>query len=193
MSKYKPDAGKADLRQHIPDGVLSDRKTLAKLSKVDALNIPDGILPNKEAEAFLHTITADAPRDDRPQPKVRTATLDGYRETAKRIGKRHTPQPDAAGKGAINIVFDGPPGPEAGRFVEVEDDDGHGIKVGEWIQRENGCWNLHITTAKQPPLDVQAVLEAKLTAIIKWLEMNQPDVFRRGLWEALQAGIGGGK
>ena len=127
--------------------------------------------------------------------KINDLALDAIR-AAPDAGKAPTdsdPQPDAEGKGAINIVFDGPPGPEAGRFVEVEDDDGHGIKVGEWIQRENGCWNLHITTAKQPALDVQAVLEAKLTAIIKWLEMNQPDVFRRGLWEALQAGKGGGK
>lgn len=32
----------------------------------------------------------------------------------------------------IVIVFDGPPGPEAGRFVEVEDEAGHSIRVGDW-------------------------------------------------------------
>lgn len=32
----------------------------------------------------------------------------------------------------IHIVFDGPPGHESGRFVEVEDETGAGIKVGEW-------------------------------------------------------------
>ena len=28
-------------------------------------------------------------------------------------------------------------------------------------------------------------LEAKLSAMTKWLEVNQPDVFKRGLWEAI--------
>ncbi len=45
----------------------------------------------------------------------------------------------------INIVFDGPPGPEAGRFVDSETDDGKGIRVGEWIERPDGTWALRIT------------------------------------------------
>jgi hypothetical protein len=44
----------------------------------------------------------------------------------------------------IDIVFDGPPGPEAGRFVEVEDHRRHSIKFGEWVQREDGYWVLRI-------------------------------------------------
>lgn len=46
---------------------------------------------------------------------------------------------------AINIVFDGPPGPEAGRFVEVETDDGASINIGEWVERPDGYWALRIT------------------------------------------------
>jgi hypothetical protein len=46
---------------------------------------------------------------------------------------------------AINIVFDGPPGPEAGRFVEVETDNGASIKIGTWVKREDGWWALRIT------------------------------------------------
>lgn len=46
---------------------------------------------------------------------------------------------------AINIVFDGPPGPEAGRFIEVETDGGASINVGKWVERENGWWALRIT------------------------------------------------
>jgi hypothetical protein len=46
---------------------------------------------------------------------------------------------------AINIIFDGPPGPESGRFVEVETDDGHSINAGEWCQRLDGLWALRIT------------------------------------------------
>lgn len=34
----------------------------------------------------------------------------------------------------IDVVFDGPPGPVAGRFVEVEDGDGFSIGLGKWIE-----------------------------------------------------------
>ncbi len=46
----------------------------------------------------------------------------------------------------IDIVFDGPPGHIAGRFVEVENQDGHSISVGEWIERDDGYWVLRIET-----------------------------------------------
>jgi hypothetical protein len=35
---------------------------------------------------------------------------------------------------ALNFVFDGPPGPDMPRLVEVEDDDGRGVTVGEGKQ-----------------------------------------------------------
>ena len=49
----------------------------------------------------------------------------------------------------INIVFDGPPGPDSryqigGTFVDVETDDGKSIKIGEWIKDEI-WWKLRIT------------------------------------------------
>lgn len=44
----------------------------------------------------------------------------------------------------IDIVFDGPPGPVSGRFVEVEDEDGKGIRIGEWVDRGDGNWALRI-------------------------------------------------
>ena len=43
----------------------------------------------------------------------------------------------------INILFDGPLGPEAGRFVEVETDAGNSISIGEWLER-GGYWVLRI-------------------------------------------------
>jgi hypothetical protein len=45
----------------------------------------------------------------------------------------------------INIIFDGPPGPESGCFVEVETDDGKSLNAGEWKQRTDGLWSLRIT------------------------------------------------
>jgi len=46
---------------------------------------------------------------------------------------------------AINVIFDGPPSHESGRFVEVEDDAGRSINAGEWIERKDGLWALRIT------------------------------------------------
>lgn len=47
---------------------------------------------------------------------------------------------------AINIIFDGPPAHESGRFIEVETDAGAGIGVGEWIEKEDGLWALRISS-----------------------------------------------
>ena len=44
----------------------------------------------------------------------------------------------------LRIVFDGPPGQAAGRFVEVENADGRSINAGEWRQRSDGLWELVI-------------------------------------------------
>ena len=47
----------------------------------------------------------------------------------------------------IDIVFDGPPAAESGRFVEVENPAGASVKVGEWIDRGDGLWALRISFA----------------------------------------------
>ena len=49
----------------------------------------------------------------------------------------------------IDVVFDGPPSHESGRFIEVEDSDGHSIKVGEWIHRADDYWALRIPLPHQ--------------------------------------------
>lgn len=51
----------------------------------------------------------------------------------------------------IDIVFDGPPGPVAARFVEVENAQGESINFGEWLERDDGFWVLRI----QPTEDKQ--------------------------------------
>ena len=45
----------------------------------------------------------------------------------------------------INIIFDGPPNNESGRFVEVETDDGKSINIGAWSEHNDGHWALRIT------------------------------------------------
>ena len=44
----------------------------------------------------------------------------------------------------INIIFDGPPGNESGRFVEVENEQGASIGVGEWVSLGDGLWALSL-------------------------------------------------
>lgn len=43
-----------------------------------------------------------------------------------------------------DIVLDGPPEHLAGRFVEVETPDGASVKLGDWIERDDGYWVLRI-------------------------------------------------
>lgn len=52
----------------------------------------------------------------------------------------------------IDFVFDGPPGPESPGFVEVENEDGKSVSVGEWVEREDGYWCLRIEPEGIPSL-----------------------------------------
>jgi len=54
----------------------------------------------------------------------------------------------------MDVVFDGPPSHESGRFVEVEDSHGRSVAAGTWIHRNDGYWVLRFT-----PGDVQAVAD----------------------------------
>lgn len=77
---------------------------------------------------------------------------------------------------AINIVFDGPPGPVAGRFVEVETDDGKSIRV-EWAGRSvrsprGDLYEVHqmsehvwLTTKNGAALDAWKTSEASAKAV----------------------------
>jgi hypothetical protein len=47
----------------------------------------------------------------------------------------------------LDVLFDGPPSHEAGRFVECESPAGTGVKAGEWIDRGDGYWALRIDIA----------------------------------------------
>lgn len=42
----------------------------------------------------------------------------------------------------LRVIFDGPPGPVAGRFVEVEREDGRSVDAGAWEDMGNGIWAL---------------------------------------------------
>lgn len=42
----------------------------------------------------------------------------------------------------LKVVFDGPPAPESGRFIEVEREDGSSVCAGEWEDLQDGTWAL---------------------------------------------------
>lgn len=64
----------------------------------------------------------------------------------------------------IDIVFNGPPGPVCGRFVEVEDDTGASIGVGEWIETPP-FWRLRIQNDKRITTELQQELEVRHNAL----------------------------
>jgi hypothetical protein len=78
----------------------------------------------------------------------------------------------------IDVVFDGPPEHDAGRFVEVEDEHGSSIRVGEWVHRPDGLWALRIPRVPSPspprPLP-EGVREAAEGAIEKLLLFAEHD------------------
>ncbi len=52
-------------------------------------------------------------------------------------------------KPTVDIVFDGTPSHESGRFVEVEDMQGKSINLGEWVERTDGYWVLRIPDPRE--------------------------------------------
>lgn len=44
----------------------------------------------------------------------------------------------------INVVFDGPPSNEGNKFIEVEDMDGKGVSVGDWVPHGEKYWALRL-------------------------------------------------
>ena len=101
------------------------------------------------------------------------ATDSGEHETASSFravlnlinrGEYDVPSPPSGKEGDfIDFVCDGPPGPEGGRFVEVENEKGESINVGEWIQKD-GYWVLRvfITPEKPPQVEYEALLKEAL-------------------------------
>lgn len=51
----------------------------------------------------------------------------------------------------VDIVFDGPPSHDSGRFVEVEDDQKKSFPFGVWIDRGDGYWVLRVPTPTEDP------------------------------------------
>lgn len=101
-----------------------------------------------DSDCAVHNMPAspNGPCDCGAAALLSTTGPTGGRQAADRGGGRNAekarelaPPIDAD---FIDIVFDGPPGPEAGRFVEVENSSGKSISFGRWFQRPDGYWVL---------------------------------------------------
>jgi len=74
----------------------------------------------------------------------------------------------------IRILFDGPPGPVSGHFVEVENEEGESIDAGTWTD-EDGIWVLTIPAPTNDELAFMRERDAAL-AKIKVVEEKASDI-----------------
>lgn len=91
----------------------------------------------------------------------------------------------------IRIVFDKPPGPEGAIFVEVEDEHGRSINVGEWVERPDGLWELRIgfcVEAEQDRLRVGVRLERRRAQVAEAREAAMRTAVREYLSTARSMG-----
>lgn len=87
----------------------------------------------------------------------------------------------------IDVVFDGPPGPVSGRFIEVENMQGAGVKVGEWIERENGTWALRLVVVD--PCSPETLDQAAKAAEEAYFEHADGTMRERWEWRAVARAV----
>jgi hypothetical protein len=80
------------------------------------------------------------------------------------------------------IIFDGPPGRESGRFVEVETADGQGRRVGEWAERPDGLWALGPVYAHPEPASASAGAGAVPGPLAKVLDVLDYAAMGHAVW-----------
>ena len=81
----------------------------------------------------------------------------------------------------VDIVFDGAPGPEGPRFIEVENERGMSIRFGKWVDRGDGYWALRIT---RPASRVEAAATKFLHCVEQYHDAIRlrDDLENRHLW-----------
>ncbi|HDR8989780.1 TPA: hypothetical protein QDA93_002387 [Burkholderia vietnamiensis] len=97
----------------------------------------------------------------------------------ERIARAASANETGAEGAFIDIVFDGPPSRESGRFVEVEDEHGRSFNAGDWIDRGNGLWALRIVRspamAAEAPEELPHWFEMFLTNVCELPDRNSPE------------------
>lgn len=85
---------------------------------------------------------------------------------AGHAGNHDTTDLPDTGSTYVDVMFDGPPGPESGRFIEVENQHRASIRFGEWVEFADGRWALRIRRRDveriEPDVIDHAVLQQNL-------------------------------
>lgn len=94
------------------------------------------------AEAWADSWLASAgtePPEDLPHERALFRAIRARRDGT--LTGELSAQPAAPERNGFQVRFDGPPGPESGRFVECETLDGKGVSIGRW-QQDGEYWLL---------------------------------------------------
>lgn len=159
MNKQTRKEARRMLADYVGQGVLSDNMVLLALQraimraqlyeeyKASIQDCPE----NPAIKKIRAAVTGNNMDDSSVKIETLVRMINLMREESKRlftiiraVEPFDRELPVLEDPGYIDIVFDGPPSAISGRFVEVEDHDGHGIKVGEWVHRTDGYWVLRL-------------------------------------------------
>lgn len=98
----------------------------------------------------------------------------------KSFVQRYDLDPSVEEEDFVDVVFDGPPDAKSGRFVEVEDSKKRSVKIGRWIQRNNGQWALRIPLSAETAAPTPIIPNPTAEPLKSW-EVNN------NAWEAFAA------
>jgi len=87
----------------------------------------------------------------------------------------------------VHVIFDGPPSYESGRFVDIENDAGSPINIGDWFERPDGLWDLTIPVVLPAAAGSAAAMEDTWKIYEEGLR-HGIDIVRRLAMGRLQAG-----
>lgn len=84
---------------------------------------------------------------------------------------------DQLSRETVDVLFDGPPSHESGRFVECEDGQGKSIRAGEWSQRGE-YWVLSIPTHAADARALRERIERAISILTpRGPQMDSDDIF----------------
>ena len=89
----------------------------------------------------------------------------------------------------IRILFDGPPSHESGRFIEVENEKGESISLGEWVH-DGDYWVLQFPDNRKVNADLLEALE-KIKAMAIEDDIGAVDKYLNIADQAIEKAKGG--
>lgn len=121
-----------DVRQvavHLSGRSSLDLDVAGRVDPVLVDAAPVQLVRGEWLSSLFHATVAVTPTPTAANPSPLADAVDGLKTLAENLYRREF----------FDIVFDGPVGAMRGpRYVEVEDPDGQGIRIGEWLKRPDG-------------------------------------------------------